>query len=78
VSVGAARISREAPTPVTIPNTRLAMTVPKPGCGKSPAHVVVEVMLGLGTAGFVLPSALAGPPFRTDDPVSVDYAHREI
>jgi hypothetical protein len=35
-------------------------------------------MLGLGAEGFVLLSALAGPPFRTDDPVPVDYAHGEL
>jgi len=36
------------------------------------------VLLGLAAAGFVPPPAVAGPPFRTDDPVPADYQHGEL
>ena len=36
------------------------------------------LMLALGLAGSGPPDAFAGPPFRTDDPVPVDYEHAEL
>jgi hypothetical protein len=48
------------------------------GRGETAVHMAAAIMLGLGVGGFASTSALAGPPFRTDDPVPVDYQHGEL
>jgi len=54
------------------------MTALEARCGEIRAHMAVAILLGLGAAAFAPTSALAGPPFRTDDPVPVDYEHGEL
>ncbi|MCG6941662.1 MAG: transporter [Thiohalocapsa sp.] len=52
--------------------------------GKARARTAAALLLGLGlglglgAAILVPPAAFAGPPFRTDDPVPVDYRHGEL
>jgi len=45
---------------------------------KGEAHLPIAAAMMLGLAGLAPPLALAGPPFRTDDPVPVDYQHGEL
>ncbi len=42
------------------------------------AWMIAELGAGLGAAMLLSPAAIAGPPYRTDDPEPVEYQHWEI